>query len=139
MNLDRVTITGADDSVSPAELVDISAEFPFVEWDGVNDHLTYAALGYSLKISALFDTSGGAGVLPASWPKPTSKFWCGYAGGLGPLNVVEQIERIEGICEQPYWIDMERRVRSENDSKLDLQAVRLVLQAAKPYIWDSPF
>lgn len=32
MILDRVTITGADDSVSPGSLLEISKQFPFVEW-----------------------------------------------------------------------------------------------------------
>lgn len=32
MILDRVTVTGADDSVSPEDLVALSKEFPFVEW-----------------------------------------------------------------------------------------------------------
>ena len=32
MNLKRVTITGADDSTSIPELVNLSKEFPFVEW-----------------------------------------------------------------------------------------------------------
>lgn len=32
MRLTRVTITGADDGVDPKALVDLSAEFPFVEW-----------------------------------------------------------------------------------------------------------
>lgn len=32
MPITRVTITGADDSVTPANLVSISEDFPFVEW-----------------------------------------------------------------------------------------------------------
>jgi len=32
MNLDRVTITGADDSIDPRELALLSRRFPFVEW-----------------------------------------------------------------------------------------------------------
>lgn len=32
MQLDRVTITGADDSVDPRDLLKLSAKFPFVEW-----------------------------------------------------------------------------------------------------------
>lgn len=32
MNLDRVTITGADDSIDHEALMPLSAEFPFVEW-----------------------------------------------------------------------------------------------------------
>ena len=30
--LQTVTLTGADDSIRPAELADLSEEFPFVEW-----------------------------------------------------------------------------------------------------------
>lgn len=32
MNLDRVTITGADDSVRPGDLLRLSKQYPFVEW-----------------------------------------------------------------------------------------------------------
>lgn len=32
MILDKVSITGADDSVNPKDLVELSEEFPFVEW-----------------------------------------------------------------------------------------------------------
>lgn len=103
-------------------------EFIF-QWDGVNNHLTYAALAYGIKVAALFDTSGGAGILPDEWPTSAKEFWCGYAGGLGPLNVVEQVRKIEAVCKKPYWIDMERKVRSEDDSRLNMSAVRAVLKS----------
>lgn len=32
MHLDRVTITGADDSIDPSDLLALSEEFPFAEW-----------------------------------------------------------------------------------------------------------
>lgn len=32
MKLKRVTITGADDSIAPAELIELSKKYPFVEW-----------------------------------------------------------------------------------------------------------
>ena len=32
MTIDRVTITGADDFTDPKDLVELSEEFPFVEW-----------------------------------------------------------------------------------------------------------
>lgn len=32
MKLERVTLTGADDSVEPGDLLELSREFPFVEW-----------------------------------------------------------------------------------------------------------
>jgi hypothetical protein len=103
-------------------------EFIF-QWDGVNNHLAYAALAYGCKVAALFDRSGGAGIRPSYWPQPVEAFWCGYAGGLGPENVIEQVHEIERVCSQPYWIDMERRVRTEDDSALDMRAVRRVLSA----------
>ncbi len=233
MNLEKVTITGADDSTSVKALVDLSHEFPFVEWgilvswssegqyrfpsrkwidqlvgtsdglglnlqlsthvcgrwvrelltgclyweelpsvidvcqrvqinthgiphvstiklisalrarywkqyifqlDGINDHLPCAAKAFGLNIAGLFDTSAGAGVLPEEgWTKPY-RFPCGYAGGLSPDNVVEQIENIEKVCDKPYWIDMERRVRTDDDSALDMKKVRAVLEKCKPLV-----
>jgi hypothetical protein len=109
-------------------------EFIF-QWDGVNNHLTYAALAYGLNVSALFDTSGGAGVLPDHWPTPANEFWYGYAGGLGPKNVVAEIRNIELVCPKPFWIDMERRVRTEDDSALNLESVHSVLQSVA---WMEP-
>jgi hypothetical protein len=233
----RVTITGADDSVSVPHLADLSDEFPFVEWgilvsksqeggsrfpsrhwidrfsavapknkmqvsmhvcgewvrqmltgeldwrelpsclkaaqriqinthahrhvstidmvkvflrqsgkefifqsDGVNDHLAFGAQAYNLGVSVLFDTSHGAGKVPDNWPMPVDGFCCGYAGGLGPDNVVEQIAKIEEICTQPYWIDMESRVRTRRDTEetLDLDNVRGVLAQCKPFIERPP-
>ncbi len=32
MKLTRVTITGADDGIAPHHLIDLSHEYPFVEW-----------------------------------------------------------------------------------------------------------
>lgn len=102
-------------------------EFIF-QWDGINDHLTFAAHGCGLNVAALFDTSGGAGVLPSKWPVAAQQFPCGYAGGLGPDNVVEQVQKIAAVCQKPFWIDMERRVRTEDDSRLDMNKVRRVLE-----------
>src|SRR6185437_14134720 len=48
----------------------------------------------------LFDISGGAGILPAQWPKPqymstdTDHCYHGYAGGLGPDNLETQLPLI---------------------------------------------
>lgn len=99
------------------------------QWDGVNDHLIYGAFAAGFAVAALFDTSGGAGRLPVSWPQPKPDFLCGYAGGLGPDNVEGQLRIIEQRCAgRVYWIDMERRVRTQDDSRLDLDKVRRVLE-----------
>lgn len=67
-------------------------------------------------------------ILPESWPRPKPEFPCGYAGGLGPDNVIEQIQQIETVCGVHYWIDMERNVRTPDDGELDMDKVRRVLE-----------
>lgn len=229
MIIQRVTLTGADDSVDPKALIDLSAEFPFVEWgilvsessegsnrfptrkwidslvdlcggrinlsshicgrwvrhilvgncewpkmpscvmvseriqlnthaqhhhsraeafgelkklqgrqfifqwDGVNDHNAIAAKNHGVDAVALFDKSGGAGVLPETWPRPRADVKCGFAGGLGPDNIAAQIERISKVCPHDYatWIDMERKIRSDDDKKFDLTRCRAVLEVVK--------
>lgn len=234
MKLDRVTITGADDSINPSQIVELSKEFPFVEWgilfsnnhqgsnrfpsqkwleslfdtlksspkpiklcahlcgkfyvrefissgiftfqksyrelwpyfqrcqlnfhasthnvsqeaiakiktlktdfivqyDGVNDAAMDAILPNN-PIYPLFDISGGAGIVPSEWPTPI-KDYCGYAGGLSPENVLAQVSKIESVVgDSRIWIDMETRVRSDDDRILDMVKVRRVLELTKPLI-----
>ena len=83
----------------------------------------------------LFDVSGGAGVVPHEWPKPSymandsDYVYHGYAGGLGPDNVLSELHRIAaaaGDCR--IWIDMETKIRSKLDSVFDLEKCRSVLE-----------
>lgn len=229
MSLDRVTFTGADDSIDPIELVRLSAEFPFVEWGilfsykrqgspryptydwlrrlsdvvepgtklsahlcgrwardlvlmadtawfhedlhcqylferiqlninsrvhGSDDGFKYVSDMYDEKqfilqcggvneefpndmarlglAVPLFDASGGAGRLPGEWPHAWPGVYCGYAGGLGPENIREQLVAIaDAAGAERFWIDMERRVRSEDDHRFDLAKVRSVLEQIK--------
>lgn len=101
--------------------------------DGVNDHLAYAASRYGLDVAGLHDLSAGAGVTPKAWLPPLSHLPTGYAGGLSPDNVIEQWHKIEDVCERPTWIDMERNVRTPDDSALDLEKVRRVLELCDPF------
>ena len=247
LKLNRVTITGADDSTDPRQMYDLSEEFPFVEWgilvskghvggsprfpstewiaklthvvegpmqlathmcggwvtylllgnldweslpdvihfskrvqinthslvhgmhselflsnlaalrlvkgvdkdrtvifqmDGVNEHLPYyTQLTPNIKTAVLFDKSAGAGIVPDSWPVINRHFMCGYAGGLSPDNVVAQFAKISAAnseaalgCYIDTWIDMERRVRTQDDLALDMGKVRKVLEQMRPFI-----
>ena len=120
------------DMISNLRQVQPGKTFIF-QWDGVNDHLAYAAKDF-VNTEVLFDSSHGAGVLSKLWPKSKSAFECGYAGGLSPENVLEENEKIakaaDGIA---YWIDMEGKVRSDNGKILDLDKVRTVLKLMKPF------
>lgn len=107
-----------------------------LQYDSVNDRACMPLLE-SPHFSAvpLFDRSGGAGVVPGQWPKAIPHVYCGYAGGLGPDNLSEELRRIRAAAgENQIWIDMETKVRSEGDIKFDLKKVELCLEAAAPFV-----
>jgi hypothetical protein len=239
MNLDRVTITGADDSTPQSQLVRLSRRFPFVEWgillsrsaegrrsrfpsawwvkaliemdgrdemklsghlcgawvhdlcdgkrtfqferphfamgfdriqinfhafahtvdapalgraleawdgadqwifqlDGVNDRIIddvkKTPSAGELDVAPLFDISGGAGILPITWPRPTQEY-TGYAGGLAPWNLEEQLALIGAAAgEARIWIDVETHVRTADDQHFDLELVRRFLEIAEPHV-----
>lgn len=81
----------------------------------------------------LFDISGGRGKLPEEWPKPIIGILCGYAGGLSPDNIENQLLQLSKIIpeEANIWIDMESGVRT-NDV-LDMDKVKLCLDIVERY------
>lgn len=94
------------------------------------------SLGQSINSAPLFDMSHGAGVLPEGWPPPLSAdTYHGYAGGLGPDNLAEQIPLIgKAAGDTRLWIDMESNVRSDGDRQFDLAKVRRCLEIAQPFV-----
>lgn len=87
----------------------------------------------------LFDASGGRGVETKDWPEPFrlsngTPLVCGYAGGLGPDNVADEVARIEDKAKEAViWIDMETKLRSKSDN-FDLEKCEAVLQAAQRWV-----
>jgi hypothetical protein len=107
------------------------------QFDDVNNGLLTSALYGGVDAVPLFDTSGGAGVLPQEWPEATS-WYTGYAGGLSPENLAEQMELILEKCgEGPIWIDAETWLRSDGDQTFDLDKVVAFLEAATPFLIES--
>lgn len=123
-------------AVKMAELMNIYPEKEFIfQYDEVNDNILYNAKHNEVKCSALFDLSHGAGLLPNQWPLPITNIKCGYAGGISPSNVVEQIEKVNSIVgEIDTWIDMETHIRSDFDKIFDLEKVETVLSLSAKYI-----
>lgn len=129
--------THAEPHVSAAGLLDVLGCYPY-QWifqlDGVNDHLLAAAEHLGLNVAGLFDASHGAGVSPDKWPSVLDPSWLygsylGFAGGLGPDNLARELPRIVVASDnKPFWVDMERNVRTEDDSRLDMNKVHQVLQ-----------
>jgi len=84
------------------------------------------------RFAALYDISGGKGILPTTWPKPFSNVRTGYAGGLNPDNLKEQLAKIASVVgDNSVSIDMESGVRTNNE--FDLDKVRRCLQIAKDF------
>jgi hypothetical protein len=105
-----------------------------VQMDDVNDHIL-GTLSEVIDAAPLFDTSHGAGVLRENWPAPIPHLFCGYAGGLGPDNLADQIPLImKAAGNESIWIDMETRVRSQSDAVFDLDKVTKCLEIAHRYI-----
>lgn len=228
--LTGVTISGADDQVDPADLIALSAEFPFVEWGVLvsssrlggpryptrrwmvelenRTHELFIRRGQRMNLSAhfcgevarealanrlhplpvlervqriqingysppspgvvrfarampsfeiilqvrdeaslqdaardveeignasiLFDPSGGTGHQPFGWPRRPLGVELGYAGGIGPDNVLDVLRDIGAVASSEFWIDMESGVRT--DDVFDLAKVRAVLEKCAPFV-----
>ncbi|MCZ7860839.1 hypothetical protein O9X98_05430 [Agrobacterium salinitolerans] len=81
----------------------------------------------------LYDASGGRGVVAAGYEKPFAGKYTGYAGGIGPENVVEAVTAIQAVIgDNDVWIDMESRIRT--DGYLDLDKCEKVAASISPIL-----
>ena len=102
--------------------------------DDVNNDILNVASEHGVDAVGLFDTSGGIGRLPDHWPHSNNRY-CGYAGGLGPENLEEQLVKISEACgDMPIWIDAETKLRSDDDHQFMLDKVERFLEIAEPYV-----
>jgi hypothetical protein len=82
----------------------------------------------------LFDASAGRGLTPRRWPAPLPGVRCGYAGGLGPETIATELPLIEQAADgEPYWIDMESRLRA-GAKDFPLDRARRVLDIVAGFI-----
>lgn len=105
-----------------------------MQMDGVNEAVYEQLLKHYPAVFPLFDLSGGTGVVPEEWPKMVAPY-CGYAGGLGPSNLADELSRIEqAVGDAEIWIDMETHVRSDDNRLFDLDKVKVCLEVAGKYV-----
>lgn len=82
----------------------------------------------------LQDSSGGRGVTPGGWRMPKTGLY-GFAGGLGPDNILEHLPTFEKLMHESegiFWIDMETKLRDAED-KFSLDICRQVISALQGY------
>lgn len=101
----------------PTHLVaDFCRVFPRHEIITQHTDRNYRLLGVGANNhSVLVDGSGGRGISPAGWVRPMTGKSVGFAGGLGPDNIATEIARIYEMAREPFWIDMEGKIRDGND------------------------
>ncbi len=87
-----------------------------------------------IDVAYLHDMSGGRGKTPEEWLPPVGKY-TGYAGGLTPENLREQIPRIAAAAKNHLiYLDLESGVRTPDDL-FDLSRAEEVLNIAKEYVF----
>ena len=121
----RIQING---SVQPDELQCLCSLFPdhvmITQHSGANRFLARSGIENH---AILVDGSGGRGQLPSEWRRPSSTQAVGFAGGLGPLTIQNQLAAIQACASGEWWIDMESGIRDDNDW-FDCEKVHEVVQ-----------
>lgn len=132
LNLKFGDVEGKYDPADLVRRVRENPQFQFIIQYGKDKQSLLPLLADVPNHAVLYDDSAGRGISPDSWEPPLAGHFCGYAGGLNPANVAEQIEIIAKVAPgYTTWIDMETGVRT--DDKFDLAKVRRVLEISKPY------
>lgn len=112
--VERIQING---QVKPATLEELCRKFPAhkVITQHTPKNLKLAELPLE-NHQILVDASGGRGKLPTAWVRPETTKLCGFAGGLSPKTIKQQLPAIwKAAGSHSFWIDMEAGVRDTHD------------------------
>lgn len=133
---DRVQIN-FDQSRAPRSLDALEAALrrpgptPILQHHDGNAAMIDALAARGARFVVLFDASSGKGVRPQDWLAPLPGIECGYAGGLGPKTIGDELPRITAVTgERRFWIDMASSVRDPADDRFDLARCEAVLAHA---------
>ena len=84
-----------------------------------SSNVTLRAFTEARSHAILVDGSGGRGITPTEWVRPNTWKNVGFAGGLGPDNLAEQLPKIAAEAEGNWWIDAENSLRTDDWFDLD--------------------
>lgn len=112
-NFQRVQVNGHVETREVEQLCHDHPELQFItQHNERNTHLLeFKAPNHQL----LVDASGGRGISPERWKRPDTDKVVGFAGGLGPDNLADQLEVIRGLAAgERSWVDMEGKLRIDD-------------------------
>lgn len=75
----------------------------------------------------LVDGSGGRGIGPSTWVRPSTWKHVGFAGGLGPDNLATELPKIAAVARGEFWVDMENNLRT--DDWFDIEKAKRACEA----------
>jgi hypothetical protein len=111
-SVQRVQVNGR---LSPQELSTICAQFKLHTVITQHNDANKALLRLDIRNhSLLLDSSGGRGQSPDSWIRPGTRKPFGFAGGLGPENLLQELPNITAVAADEWWIDMEGKLRIDD-------------------------
>lgn len=111
-------VVGVDDATQLASMVDTL----ITQHNPANISLIDAPISNHV---LLVDGSGGRGVSPVEWIRPTTGKVVGFAGGLGPANLGDELCKIALVADGDWWVDMEGKLRQ--DDWFDMTAAQNVV------------
>ena len=136
---ERTTATAAAITAAFEQLRPEWAPEVIFQLDGVNDELAFECAKLMPHVSGLLDRSHGAGIVPERWP-PADDYLIpvGYAGGLGPENLIVEIPDILAMAAGTnIWIDMETNLFARGADGVQwyfsIARAACCLATAKPY------
>lgn len=115
--INRVQVNTRDDS---AEAIVALQQFSAHIGKSVIMQWRHDFFPYIANLSLLQDNSGGRGVLEKNWisrvySSPLVRVQpVGYAGGLGPDNIRDELPRIVSASKGNFWIDCESSLRTDD-------------------------
>lgn len=112
----RVQVNGRLD-VAEVETLATRVGTIITQHNDANSHLLQVQ---AANHAVLIDGSGGKGISPDEWLPPSTDKLFGFAGGLGPDNIVHEYLRITPLARPGTWLDMEGKLRVNDWFSLEL-------------------
>lgn len=125
----QLNVSASDvDIVHSGQFMPVTAHEVIIQQGSSHDIFKLCHIACGDTVSILLDQSGGTGKdTPIEVPAYLQHCHVGYAGGIGPDNVIEKLREITASeFTGRFWIDMESGVRT--DDRFDLDKVEQVCQ-----------